>query len=142
MPNTIRQSATIVGITPDELVVEVCRPDACTACRAKSLCQGGDDTNGKRMTLLNDRQGYEVGEKVTLLMRQSSGLKAVIIAYLIPVVLIVATLLIGQYYAVKEVVTALVALGILILYLIAIRLLRNTMNRTLTIEIEKEIELP
>lgn len=91
------------------------------------------------MTLANDGQGYRVGEQVTLVMRRSSGLKAVVIAYLAPVALIVAALLGFQTAGVNETSAALLTLAILVLYFIIVRLLRGRINRELTIEIEKEI---
>lgn len=135
---TIRQSATVMLVTPSEIEVEVCRPEACAACKAKSVCsEGGGE--GKRMTLINDGQGYAVGEQITLVMRRSSGLKAVLIAYLVPVFLIVAALLIFQAMQVKDIIAAVATLGILGLYFLVVRLLRGRINRELTIEIEKEI---
>ena len=135
---TIRQSATVMLVTPSEIEVEVCRPEACAACKAKSVCsEGGGE--GKRMTLINDGQGYAAGEQITLVMRRSSGLKAVLIAYLVPVFLIVAALLIFQAMQVKDIIAAVATLGILGLYFLIVRLLRGRINRELTIEIEKEI---
>lgn len=136
---TIRQSATVIRADASEIEVEVCRPEACAACKAKSVCSEGGG-QGKRMTLVNDGQGYRVGEQVTLVMRRSSGLKAVLIAYLLPVFLIVAALLVFQATNVKETEAALLTLGILGLYFVVVRLLRGRIKRELTIEIEKEIE--
>lgn len=137
---TIRQRATIVDITPSEIEVEVCRPEACAACKAKSVCsEGGASGDGRRMTLLNDGQSYAVGEQIMLVMRRSSGLKAVVIAYLVPVFLIVAALLIFRSLQIREIVAAVATLGILGLYFLIVRLMRGRIDRELTIEIEKEI---
>ncbi|HIW09904.1 MAG TPA: SoxR reducing system RseC family protein [Candidatus Rikenella faecigallinarum] len=137
---TIRQSATVIRVDAAEIEVEVCRPEACAACKAKSVCsEGGGE--GKRMTLVNDGQGYRVGEQIQLVMRRSAGLKAVVIAYLVPVVLVVAALLIFQATPMSDTTAALLTLGILVLYFVIIRLLRGRINNQLTIEIEKEIEL-
>lgn len=73
-----------------------------------------------------------------LVMRRSAGLKAVLVAYLGPVFLIVATLLLLQALGIGELISALVTLGLVGLYFIIIRLLRGRLNQELTIEIEKE----
>lgn len=137
---TIRQSATVIRVDATEIEVEVCRPEACAACKAKSVCSEGGSTGGKRMTLVNDGQGYTVGELVTLVMRRSSGLKAVLIAYLVPVFLIIAALLLFQALHIKETLSALLTLGVLGFYFLAVRLSGGRIKRELTIEIEKEIE--
>ena len=135
---TIRQSATVIRVDATQIEVEVCRPEACAACKAKSVCSEGGG-QGKRMTLANDGQGYQLGEQITLVMRRSAGLKAVVIAYLVPVILVVAALLVFQTVQIKETVAAISTLVLLGLYVLVIRLLRGRLNRELTIEIEKEI---
>ena len=135
---TIRQSATVIRVDATQIEVEVCRPEACAACKAKSVCSEGGG-QGKRMTLANDGQGYQLGEQITLVMRRSAGLKAVVIAYLVPVILVVAALLVFQTMQIKETVAAISTLVLLGLYFLVIRLLRGRLNRELTIEIEKEI---
>lgn len=135
---TIRQSATVIRVDATQIEVEVCRPEACAACKAKSVCSEGGG-QGKRMTLANDGQGYQLGEQITLVMRRSAGLKAVVIAYLVPVILVVAALLVFQTVQIKETVAAISTLVLLGLYFLVIRLLRGRLNRELTIEIEKEI---
>ena len=135
---TIRQSATVIRVDATQIEVEVCRPEACAACKAKSVCSEGGG-QGKRMTLANDGQGYQLGEQITLVMRRSAGLKAVVIAYLVPVILVVAALLVFQTVQIKETVAAISTLVLLGLYFLVIRLLRGRLNRELTIEIENEI---
>ncbi len=92
------------------------------------------------MTLVNDGQGYAVGERITLVLRRSAGLKAVVIAYLVPVFLIVGALLAFQAAQVRDTVAALATLGMVGLYFLSVRLLRGRIDRGMTIEIEKEIE--
>lgn len=138
-PSTVRQSATVVRVSDLELEVEVCRPEACGECKARNVCsEGGTSGGGRRMTLLNDGQGYTVGERITLVMRRAAGLRAVLIAYLVPVFLILGALLAFQAAHVEETVAALATLGLLGLYFLVVRLLRGRLDRRLTIEIEKE----
>lgn len=141
-PEPIRQSATVVRIDETEIEVEVCRPEACAACKARSVCSEGraSEGGGRRMTLGNDGQGYAVGERVTLVMRRSAGFKAVIIAYFIPVCLIVAALLVFQQTEVRETVAGLITLGIVGIYYLVVRLFRKRLKGGMTLQIEKEIE--
>lgn len=138
---TIRQPATVTRVTSSEIDVEVCRPEACQGCKAHKMCHMEEDGKGKSMTLINDGQGYYEGEQVMLVMRRSSGLKAALIAYLIPVVLLIATLLICQSAGETEIVSAVITLSVLVLYFIGVRLLRGRLNREFSIEIEKVIDL-
>lgn len=139
---TVRQSATVVRVSDREIEVEVCRPEACAACKARSVCSEGGTSGGegRRMTLVNDGQGYAVGERITLAMRRSTGLKAVVIAYLVPVFVIIGALLAFQAAQVRDTIAAVATLGVVGLYFLVVRLLRGRLERQMTIEIEKEIE--
>ncbi|WP_294596034.1 SoxR reducing system RseC family protein [uncultured Rikenella sp.] len=136
----IRQSATVIRVDQTGIEVEVCRPEACAACRARNVCSelGVSEEGGRRMTLVNDGQGYAVGEQVTLVMRRAAGFKAVIIAYFIPVCLIVAALLIFQQTGVRETVAGVVTLGIVGIYYLVVRLFRQKLRGEMTIQIEKK----
>lgn len=131
-----RKTATVIAITDRELELEVCRPEACGHCKAKSVCAAGGE-GGHRLTLANDGQGYAVGEQVGLLMRRSIGLKAVAIAYLLPVVLMMASLFLLQSIGLSETLSGLAVLGLLAVYFLLLRLFRARLQRNITIEIEK-----
>ncbi|MCH5305269.1 MAG: SoxR reducing system RseC family protein [Rikenella sp.] len=138
--STIRQTATVVRVSDSELEVEVCRAEACAGCKARRVCSEGGTAGGRRMTLVNDGQGYRTGEQITLVMRRAAGLRAVAVAYLVPVFLIIGALLVFQALGTEETAAALATLGLLGLYFLAVRLLRGGIDRRLTIEIEKETE--
>lgn len=133
----IRQQATISHVTDTELTLDVCRAEACASCHAKGACGGGES---RQLHLLNDGQGYTPGEQVTLVMQQSMGLKAVLIAYLIPVIMMISALLIMQSCGVAEITSGLITLLILGIYLLMIRIFRGRISREISIEIEKVTE--
>lgn len=89
------------------------------------------------MTLANDGQGYSVGEQVMLVMERSMGLKAVVIAYLVPVFLMIGTLLLAGMWL-SELVSGSLALLVLVIYMLMIRVFRGAISREISITIEKE----
>lgn len=132
---SVRQSATVLTVTDTEITLEVCRAEACGACRARSACGGSSE---RTMTLANDGQGYSVGEQVTLVMERSMGLKAVIIAYLVPVFLMIGALLALRSVGLSELVSGGVTLLVLVVYMLMIRVFRGFISREISIIIEKE----
>lgn len=131
---SVRQSATVLTVTDAEITLEVCRAEACGACRARSACGGSSE---RTMTLANDGQGYRVGEQVMLVMERSMGLKAVVIAYLMPVFLMIGTLLLAGMWL-SELVSGSLALLVLVIYMLMIRVFRGAISREISITIEKE----
>lgn len=131
---SVRQSATVLTVTDAEITLEVCRAEACGACRAHSACGGSSE---RTMTLANDGQGYRVGEQVMLVMERSMGLKAVVIAYLVPVFLMIGTLLLAGMWL-SELVSGSLALLVLVIYMLMIRVFRGAISREISITIEKE----
>lgn len=134
----LRQTATIVQVTDREIVVEVCRESSCKACAAKSMCSAGSDgaSSGHRMTLPSDGVERKVGDQVTVLVSERRAAMAVILAYLIPVFLVIGLLLVFQMMGVSELVSGIVVLVVLAAYFVAIKILDKKIGKELTIEIE------
>lgn len=131
---SIIQRATITKIENGELYLSICRAEACGACKAQSACASSG--GGKEIVVADDGRGREVGGEVVLRVNRSQGVFAVVIAYLVPVVVVVGLLVILQSIGVREIVAGGAALGALVLYFVLIRIFRGRFETELTIEIE------
>lgn len=131
---SIIQRATITKIENGELHLSICRAEACGACKAQSACASSG--GGKEIVVADDGSGREVGDEVVLRVNRSQGVFAVVIAYLVPVVVVVGLLVILQSIGVREIVAGGAALGALVLYFVLIRIFRGRFETELTIEIE------
>lgn len=131
---SINQRATIIRIEEGRLYLSICRADACGACKAQSACSSSG--GGKEIVLEDDGRGRVVGEEVTLKIGRSQGFRAVLIAYLVPVALIIGMLMGLQKMDIPEIVTGLATLGVVAVYFILLRIFRRKFETELTIEIE------
>lgn len=132
---SIKQVATIIKIEDGNLHLSICRPDACAACKAQSACSSTGESGGQ-MVLVDDGRGRQVGDQVVLKIGRSQGFLAIILAYMIPVVLIVGMLLVMQSIGVSEGLMGGLVLGVLILYFVLLRVFRRRFEGDLSIEIE------
>lgn len=134
----LRQSATIVQVTDTEIVVEVCRESSCKACAAKSMCSAGgsEGSSGHLMTLRGDGVERSVGDSVTVVVSERRAAMAVVLAYLIPVFVVVGLLLVFQAFGVSELISGLVVLLVLAAYFLAIKIFDKRIGKELTITIE------
>ena len=89
----ISHRGRIVSITPEVTTVEIVSESACAACHAKGLCSLGDSTVKQVELPTRGWDNYSVGQEVSVVLRASMGHKAVWLAYVIPLVVMVASLL-------------------------------------------------
>lgn len=116
----MKQTAKIVQINGQQLICEIQCADACAACKAKSLCGGGGSS--KQITLLGTGHERHVGDLIEVEVSSTTGFRAVLLAYLIPAVLIIATLIVMQSVHVSELAAGLTTLGVVALYYICVKI--------------------
>lgn len=115
----ICREGIIRAINGDEISVEIIVSSACSGCHAKSICIPSDRRK-EVITVKNTRhEEYRVGETVDLLLETSAGNKAVILAYVLPLIVLLV-LLFGCYALTgKELLSVGVGvLGVVVYYLI------------------------
>lgn len=117
--HNICREGIIRAINGDDISVEVIVSSACSGCHAKSICIPSDRRK-EVITVKNARhEDYRVGETVELLLETSAGNKAVVLAYVLPLLVLLA-LLFGCYALTgKELLSVGVGvLGIIVYYLV------------------------
>jgi sigma-E factor negative regulatory protein RseC len=117
--DNICREGIVRAVESDEITVEVIVSSACSGCHAKSICIPSDRRQ-ERIVVQNTRnEQYEVGETVELLLETSAGNKAVALAYVLPLIVLLV-LLFGCYALThKELLSVGVGvLGVVIYYLI------------------------
>jgi len=124
----ISHRGRIVSITPEITTVEIVSESACAACHAKGLCSLGDSTVKQVELPTRGWDGYQVGQEVNVVLRASMGHKAVWLAYVLPLILMVAALLGTLFAGGTELLAGLVAIGSVALYYGVIWLLRGRLR--------------
>lgn len=117
--HNICREGIVCAVNGDDISVEVIVSSACSGCHAKSICIPSDHRQ-EIITIKNTRhENYQVGETVELLLETSAGNKAVLLAYVLPL-LVLLVLLFGCYALThKELLSVGVGVfGVVIYYLI------------------------
>lgn len=125
----------IVTGTDSEGVVEIAisTGTACSACHAGSACIMGSD--GMRSIRIRTEKKYSAGEKVTVTMEQSQGRRAVIIGYVIPLVVLLASFVIFSMAGIGELFICLASFAALAACYFIIWLLRDRIGKHFTFKI-------
>ncbi len=132
----IKHSGRITEITPSEITVEIISESACSSCHAASMC-GMAEIKRKQVTV-SAVLGYEVGEEVWVNLKRTMGFKAVWIAYVLPLVLLVADIMVCSAAGVNEILSGLSALLCVGIYYLIIYLLRGKLKNEYTFYIKKK----
>ncbi len=89
----ISHRGRIISVTPEVTTVQIVSESACAACHAKGMCSLGDASLKEIELPTRGWDNYQVGDEVSVVLRASMGHKAVWLAYVIPLVVMVAALL-------------------------------------------------
>ena len=132
----IEQSGIIEEITQGSVVVRFTQHAACGSCNAKMLC-GMTESNDDKVNVPVYSNDFSVGEHVKLQMVRSLGLKAVFLAYVLPIFLILAFLLVLNSLGLNELISGIISLGILLPYFLILSFKKHLLKKTFTFSISK-----
>ncbi|MBR4740969.1 MAG: SoxR reducing system RseC family protein [Bacteroidales bacterium] len=115
-------------MTPQTTTVAILQHGACSECHAAGLC-GMADIAEKAVEVATDPYAsYGVGDEVEVVLKASMGMKAVWLAYFIPLLILLAVILGLIALGVGEVVAGLAGIGAALLYYLGLYLMRNRLK--------------
>ena len=133
---TISHEGVVTKITDDELEIKIVSQSACAACHAKSACGMGEQAE-KILTVPRPKdQDFSLMQKVNVTMAIGQGNKAAVLAYLIPIVLLLAVLFICLGVGLNEGLSALISIVVLIPYYTILYLQRDKLRKRFEYRIE------
>ena len=133
---TISHEGVVTKITDDELEIKILAQSACAACHAKSACGMGEQAE-KILTMPRPKgKDFAIGQKVNVRMAIGQGNKAAVLAYLIPILLLLAVLFACLGLGVNEGLSALISIVALVPYYIVLYLKRDKLRKQFDYTIE------
>ena len=136
--NTISHEGIVTKITGDELEIKILAQSACAACHAKSACGMGEQAE-KILTVPRPKdKDFALMQKVNVKMAIGQGNKAAVLAYLIPIILLLAVLFVCLGLGLSEGLSALLGIVALIPYYIVLYLRRDKLKKKFEYIIEKQ----
>ena len=126
---TISHEGIVTKITDDELEIKILAQSACVACHAKSACGMGEQAEKILTVPRPANKDFALNQKVNVKMAIGQGNKAAVLAYLIPIILLLAVLFVCLGVGLGEGLSALVSIVALIPYYIVLYLKRNKLKK-------------
>lgn len=131
MVTNIKHLGIVENINGSRLKVKIVQSSACSACSVKGHCSASE-TKEKIIDVYNKNNvPCQVGERVMIVGTTSMGMKAVLLAFVLPFIVLLLALIISlKLTGGDEAVSALVSLGTLVPYYLIIYICRNRLSRS------------
>ncbi len=123
----IEHQGVITNIADHKVSVMILQQSACSSCHAKGACMAADSK--EKLVDIADYTGkYKVNDLVTVVGQKSMGYKAVLWAFVVPIIILVSILVISiSAWNFGEIEAALVSIASLVPYYAVLFLLRDKM---------------
>ena len=136
--SSIEHEGVIVEIKGNsKAIVSIVSKSACASCHAKGVCSAADQKEKKIEVTLSSDDNYSVGERVILSLESGIGLKAVLVLYVIPLIILLTLLLTLLGRKVSEPMSALISVGSVALYYVLVKIFNISLERNLYFKIRK-----
>ena len=133
---TEQRPGVVTAISPDIVTVQIQQQSACSGCHARDLCVSSERRE-HQLQLKTYGQHFSIGEQVLVVARRSVGRLAVLLAFVLPLLLLVLTLSIAQtFLALSEAAAVLVAIALLSLYYLVLYTQRRRLEGRLVLMVE------
>jgi len=137
MKADVSHKGRVVRMTPQVTTVAIEQHSACSQCHAAGLC-GMADVAEKAIEVPTDPYAkYGVGDEVEVLLKASMGMKAVWLAYFVPLVILLVAILGLIALGVGEVVAGLSGIGAVALYYLLLWLFRERLQNEYVFTIKR-----
>lgn len=134
MKEKVLHAGIIQAVSEDKLTVIIVSASACSSCHAKGACLASD-MKEKEIDIYRFAGEYHQGQQVNIVGQTSQGYKAAFYGYVLPFILVFATLLITISITNSDGLSGLLSLAILIPYYTALYFLRNKLKHSFEFEI-------
>ena len=138
MADIIKHRGIVEKVEGSHVVVRIVQTSACAACSAKGLCNASESKE-KQIDVYEVNASCQIGEEVVLCGTTSMGMRAVFLAFGIPMLLLLVALFVTMRVTDGDaLVSSLVALFAVVPYYLVIYFMKDKLNKTFSFTIEKQ----
>ncbi len=140
MENSIKHEGIVQSVDGLKVTVKMTVGSACSGCHAKGIC-GAAESRDKVVNAINiNRLDLSVGDTVAVEMRQTLAMKAVVICYLVPFIVLFASFCLMYLVCSAEWVNVVVSLGLTALYFVLLWVFRKRIEKNVTFVVTKPFQ--
>ena len=136
--NVIEHKGVITNIEENSVFVTITNASACSTCHAKNACIVSD-TSTKIIEIQQVNNDFNIGDTVNVTLDQSSGLRSVFFAYVLPLIIILLTLFFIFFLSKNEVLAGIISLLTLVPYYWFLYINKEKFKKTFNFKVNKLI---
>ena len=134
MKKEVSHKGRVVEVGQDVIRVEIISSSACSSCHAAGLCTMSEAVKKIVEVPVASNPKCYVGEEVELVLQEATGMKAVLLAYVIPLLILCVSL---SYVNMNELYAGLAGLAGVLVYYLVLYLVRNRISGDYVFRIRK-----
>ena len=135
--NQVCSQAVVKEVQDTYIIAEIVVQSACAACHAKGACGVSERKQEKLKIDLPNPGIFTVGEVVSVEMKQNLGMKAVVIAYLFPFIILALGLFVTYALTKQELISVGVSFGLTAIYYFIISKLKDKFEKEFVFTVKK-----
>lgn len=120
------------------VLVRILQTSACAACKAKAMCASAESKEKEILAISNEP--LTIGEEAVVMVQQKLGWKAVLLAYILPFIVMLIVIVIGNgALGIKEEIIGTASLCAMGLYYIMLGFFKNRIQKEFSFTATKKI---
>lgn len=135
MENRISHEGIVTTIDNDNVEVKILSKSACASCNIKTACNMSEMQEKIISIPAPKDKKLSIGQDVVISIKLGQANRAVIFAYVIPVIILISMIFILSVLKIDEGVNALISIGTLVPYYFILYLLKDRIKRKFEYEI-------
>ena len=133
----MQHPGTVTAVKPDSVTVQIESVSACASCQAHSKCGFAESKNKTVEIPTSDWKDYNPGDPVTVFITEDHGLLAVLLAYVLPAVVLLAVTIGLALAGLPDWLVILASFAALALYVLILYRSRQKLDRKFILTVSK-----
>ena len=136
-PSQIEHKGTVALVGRNFVRVDIEVMEACGSCASRKACAMGQGTTREIMVYTDEASTYSIGEAVKVSAKHSLGVVAVLLCYVAPLLVLLATMAVAKLLGCSDGLLAFIGLGSLVLYFAILALMKDKISNKVIFTINK-----
>ena len=135
--NNLQHTAKITKISNNRLTLQLCRSEACAVCQIKDACHIQKSSQTIDIDIDNP-QDFSLNQQIMLEISTQTGILAMLLAYILPLILMLSTLLTCYIFTYNDLTSGICAIIILVPYYLIVSGMQKYINPKFNFKILKK----
>ena len=136
MSNRIEHSGMVECVEGRNVKVRILQTSACAACKVSSHCNASEAKEKVVDVWCDNSASYVPGQQVVVCASRQVANRALLLGFGLPLVILVGALVVFSWLGADEGLAALLSIGMLVPYYLALWLMRSSVSRRVSFYLE------